>query len=82
MNIFSVSTGLKKTYRTQINCEKDAFTLFIENSIIRAVEDHSDSTGFIVSGHELKALIGLQYAWGLYGRSHSIDFICTDSDPI
>jgi hypothetical protein len=75
LNIFKVNPGIKKKYAQKIGCAKDAFMLFIDENMLREIKCFSEDNATPLLFEELQAFIGLQYARGIYGRAHSVNFL-------
>lgn len=74
-NVFKVCPGVKKQVGNRIMSVTDAWRLFIDESILRTVLNCSNTDVFRPSLAELESFIGLQYARGIYGRNHSVEFL-------
>ena len=71
---------LYKALRSPYECWK----LFVDNSILISIKTHTirEATkynpNFFFSMEKLEAFIALQYAKGIYGKSHSVDFLWSE----
>ena len=74
-NVFSVTPGIRRCHARRIHCARDAFKLFIDNEITTTIKHHSENSGICTSNQELEAFLAIQYARGLYGRNHPVDFL-------
>ena len=81
-NIFRVKTGVHPAIQNRAGASPyDGWKLFVDNAMLKSIQDHTvretikTNPDFTLSRDKLEAFIGLQYARGIYGKHHSIDFL-------
>ena len=75
-NVFKAMPGMTFCVRRQATeSPYMAWKLFIDESIFRHIEARKQKSQWGVSSDLLEAFIALQYARGIYGKGHSLDFL-------
>ena len=81
-NIFRIKTGVHPAIRNRAAAGAyDCWKLFVDNNMLKSIqvltcrEATKINPDFTLSLDKLEAFIGLQYARGIYGKHHSIDFL-------
>ena len=66
------------------NSPYDCWKLFVDNSILIPLKTHTireatkNEPNFLLPMEKLEAFISLQYARGIYGKSHSVNFLWSE----
>jgi len=76
-NVFRASPGISSTIRAQIQSPYDAWKLFINERMLRLVQNctTANDSGLSLPLSELETFIGLQYCRGIYGKNHPVKFL-------
>jgi hypothetical protein len=81
-NIFTARPGVPSSVKSSVNSAYDAWKHFVDEKMLRAIVRHTVNEArrvgddqFELSVKELEVFIGLQYARGLYGKTHPCAFL-------
>lgn len=81
-HVFREKSGVTQRVKKQITTELDAWRLFVSDDILRhihectlkhACSENHDLKDFAIS--DLEKFIAIQYARGIYGKNHSLNFL-------